>query len=291
MHTTHAPIFTDEDEYPDHLTTADEVYCWWLRERRNGVYAAMSAVADAPSAPVLVHCHAGKDRTGVVIALVLRLAGVGIDDIADDYAESGVQLAEMLARDRITAVERGTSAAVVERLYTVRREVMVLTMQCVDEEHGGAEQLDAQPRPLCCSDRAADQAPAQSRLAVAGVPQPAAVASESGTRAPDEGGGCHTNRDRLSFQLPTAPRRCPFGSGRHCNPRQRWNSFRQVTGCRPSLLLLTNLHGRLPSRPRASRTSGTPALPPGTTARTPRRRSNSPIPDPGTRRSRGRREP
>ncbi len=141
VHTTHAPIFTDEDEYPDHLTTADEVYCWWLRVRRKGVYAAMSAVADAPSAPVLVHCHAGKDRTGVVIALVLRLAGVGIDDIADDYAESGVQLAEMLARDRITAVERGTSAAVVERLYTVRREVMVLTMKCVDEEHGGAESL------------------------------------------------------------------------------------------------------------------------------------------------------
>jgi protein-tyrosine phosphatase len=90
---------------------------------------------------VLVHCHAGKDRTGVVVALVLRLAGVGIDDIADDYAESGVQLAEMLARDRITAVERGMNEAVVERLFTVRREAMVLTMECVDSEHGGAESL------------------------------------------------------------------------------------------------------------------------------------------------------
>jgi protein tyrosine/serine phosphatase len=141
VHTAHAPIFTDEDEYQDHLTTADEVYCWWLRVRRTGVHAAMSAVADAPSAPVLVHCHAGKDRTGVVVALVLRLAGVGIDDIADDYAASGVQLAEMLARDRITAVERGMNEAVVERLFTVRREAMVLTMECVDSEHGGAESL------------------------------------------------------------------------------------------------------------------------------------------------------
>jgi protein-tyrosine phosphatase len=141
VHTVHAPIFTDEDEYPDHLTTADEVYCWWLRERRIGVTAAMSAVADAPSAPVLVHCHAGKDRTGVVVALVLRLAGVSIDDIADDYAESGVQLAQMLARDRISAVERGMNEAVVERLFTVRREAMVLTMQCVDSEHGGATSL------------------------------------------------------------------------------------------------------------------------------------------------------
>jgi hypothetical protein len=141
VRTVYAPIFTDEDEYPDHLTTAEEVYCWWLRERRTGVSAALSAVADAPSAPVLVHCHAGKDRTGVVIALVLRLAGVGIDDIADDYAQSGVQLAEMLARDRVTAVERGVNPAAVERLYTVRREAMVLTMECVDSEHGGAESL------------------------------------------------------------------------------------------------------------------------------------------------------
>jgi len=137
IHTAHTPIFTDDEDYPDHLSTAAEVYCWWLRERRPGVAAAMTAIADAPSAPILVHCHAGKDRTGVVVALVLRLAGVGVDAIADDYAISGVQLADMLARDRVTAVERGMDAIRVERLFTVRREAMVQTMECVDTEHGG----------------------------------------------------------------------------------------------------------------------------------------------------------
>jgi protein-tyrosine phosphatase len=141
VHTSHAPIFTDDEDYPDHLATAAEVYCWWLRERRNGVAAAMSAIADAPSAPILVHCHAGKDRTGVVVALVLRLAGVSVDDIADDYAISGVQLAEMLARDRVTALERGMDRVRVERLFTVRREAMVQTMDCVDSEHAGAVSL------------------------------------------------------------------------------------------------------------------------------------------------------
>jgi protein-tyrosine phosphatase len=138
VHTLHAPIFTDDEDYPDHLATAAEVYCWWLRERSSGIAMAMSAIADAPSAPILVHCQAGKDRTGVVVALVLRLAGVGIDAIADDYAISGVQLAEMLARDRVTAVERGMDAVRVERLFTVLREAMVETMECVDAEHGGA---------------------------------------------------------------------------------------------------------------------------------------------------------
>lgn len=137
----HAPIFTDDEEYPDHLSTAAEVYCWWLHERSAGIARAMTAIADAPSAPILVHCHAGKDRTGVIVALVLRLAGVGIDAIADDYAISGIQLADMLARDRVSAVERGMDAVRVERLFTVRREAMVETMEHVDAEHGGPVSL------------------------------------------------------------------------------------------------------------------------------------------------------
>jgi protein-tyrosine phosphatase len=141
VHTLHAPIFTDDEDYPDHLATAAEVYCWWLRERRTGVAAAMTAIADAPSAPILVHCHAGKDRTGVVIALVLRFAGVSVDVIADDYAISGVHLAEMLAQDRVTALQRGMDEVRVERLFTVRRDAMVQTMDCIDTEHGGAESL------------------------------------------------------------------------------------------------------------------------------------------------------
>ena len=98
----------------------------------------MAGIADAPSAPILVHCHAGKDRTGVVVALVLLLAGVGADAIADDYALSGVQLADMLARDRVSAVERGMDAVRAERLFTVRREAMVETVERIEAEHGGA---------------------------------------------------------------------------------------------------------------------------------------------------------
>jgi protein tyrosine/serine phosphatase len=139
--TLHAPIFTDDDDYPVHLTTAAEVYGWWLRERSTGVAGAMSAIADAPSAPVLVHCHAGKDRTGVVVALVLRLAGVDIDVIADDYAVSGVQLADMLSRDRVRALEEGMDDVRAERLFTVRREAMMQTMVGIDAEHGGAVAL------------------------------------------------------------------------------------------------------------------------------------------------------
>ena len=137
----HAPIFTDDDQFPRDLVTAADVYGWWLRELREGVGAAFRAVATAPEPGVLVHCHAGKDRTGVIVALVLRLAGVGVDAIADDYALSGEQLADMLARDRESAVERGMDEVHAERLFTVRREAMVETLEAVEREHGDVTTL------------------------------------------------------------------------------------------------------------------------------------------------------
>jgi protein-tyrosine phosphatase len=140
MRSISAPIFNDDDEFPSHLVTATDVYSWWLTDLGVGIRAAMTAIADARSARILVHCHAGKDRTGVVVALVLLLAGVGLDAIADDYARSGVQLADMLARDRVSAMERGMDDVRADRLFTVRREAMVETVERIGSVHGGAAQ-------------------------------------------------------------------------------------------------------------------------------------------------------
>lgn len=56
---------------------------------------ALRAIAEAPQA-VLFHCTAGKDRTGVVTALLLWLAGVSEEDILADYIVSGPYLQQML---------------------------------------------------------------------------------------------------------------------------------------------------------------------------------------------------
>jgi protein-tyrosine phosphatase len=47
---------------------------------------ALAAIASAESAPVVIHCAAGKDRTGLLAALVLALVGVDDEDIIADYA-------------------------------------------------------------------------------------------------------------------------------------------------------------------------------------------------------------
>ena len=47
---------------------------------------ALRAVADAPDGAVVIHCSAGRDRTGLVTALLLSLVGVPHDAIVEDYA-------------------------------------------------------------------------------------------------------------------------------------------------------------------------------------------------------------
>jgi hypothetical protein len=64
-------------------------YLHALEHRSAGMAEALSAIADVRDGAVLVHCAVGKDRTGLVSALLLRNAGVAIDAVADDYARSG----------------------------------------------------------------------------------------------------------------------------------------------------------------------------------------------------------
>jgi protein tyrosine/serine phosphatase len=47
---------------------------------------------------VLVHCAIGKDRTGVLVALLLDAAGVDHDEIVADYARSGERMAPIIER-------------------------------------------------------------------------------------------------------------------------------------------------------------------------------------------------
>ncbi|MEU4698994.1 tyrosine-protein phosphatase [Nonomuraea dietziae] len=58
---------------------------------------AVRTIADEARAPVVVHCAAGKDRTGVLTALVLSLVGVAEDDIVADYALTGLATERFIA--------------------------------------------------------------------------------------------------------------------------------------------------------------------------------------------------
>jgi protein-tyrosine phosphatase len=72
-------------------------YVSYLRRRPDSIVAALRAIARARGA-VLVHCAAGKDRTGVVVALALDAAGIERTEIAADYLASRERIEEIMAR-------------------------------------------------------------------------------------------------------------------------------------------------------------------------------------------------
>jgi protein-tyrosine phosphatase len=98
------------------------------------------AVATAPEGGVLLHCHAGKDRTGIVVAMLLALVGVTDDVIAADYALSYPNL---VARYDEMLDERGV-ADPAERaaFHDARRsdaETMLATLAHLRDRHKGVD--------------------------------------------------------------------------------------------------------------------------------------------------------
>ena len=82
------PEIRDEiDDYlPDDVAGyRAEQYRVFLERHRSEFARAFAALADADDGAVVFHCLAGKDRTGLIAALLLRLAGASIEDVAADY--------------------------------------------------------------------------------------------------------------------------------------------------------------------------------------------------------------
>lgn len=77
---------------PDVTTSTRDVYLVFLERFRSNVAAAVRAVAKAPAGGVVIHCAGGKDRTGLLSAFLLHVAGVDDEEIGADYALSEERL-------------------------------------------------------------------------------------------------------------------------------------------------------------------------------------------------------
>jgi protein-tyrosine phosphatase len=101
-----------------------------------GISTAIGVIAEEAAAPVVVHCVAGKDRTGVVCALALSVLGVSDEDIATDYAlstEATVRFTEFLRSRKIQVqqIPRPYFSSPAEAMLTFLRELR--------ERHGSPE--------------------------------------------------------------------------------------------------------------------------------------------------------
>lgn len=110
---------------PQHMA---HFYCGYLDTRQPAVSRILSTMAAAGNQAVLFHCAAGKDRTGVLAGLILRLAGVPVQTIAADYGLSAHFLAE--PEEPWEEYKRTKCPP----------ETMVLVFEHVERAYGGVEE-------------------------------------------------------------------------------------------------------------------------------------------------------
>ena len=136
---TYVNLPVEDPADPKQLTgTMLDLYLEMLDQRPDLFAAALAAIAEAPPGAVVVHCAAGKDRTGLVVGLALSVAGVAPEDIAADYAITAERFADhfqhyldSLPTDEARDVARSYQATPPENLRTV--------LEHLDDEYGGVE--------------------------------------------------------------------------------------------------------------------------------------------------------
>jgi protein-tyrosine phosphatase len=111
-------------------------YLRYLRDRPDSIVGALQDIADADGA-VLVHCAAGKDRTGVVVALALAAVGVQRSAIVDDYVRTGERITDIMAQLRASETYRADLEPYTDESRKPQGEVMERVLEVLDEEHGG----------------------------------------------------------------------------------------------------------------------------------------------------------
>lgn len=132
---TPAPLPWQRERFATEHGPVVAAYLRYLEQRPDSIVAALRAIA-APVGATLVHCAAGKDRTGVVVALALTVVGVDREVIAADYAQTQSQIAAIvghLARSDLYGFEVGKP----DRIPPASAPVMVAVLDAIDTELGG----------------------------------------------------------------------------------------------------------------------------------------------------------
>ena len=143
------------DQAPDtvpRLSAADgeqrliEAYCGLLDHGARRVGELFTALSTDRGVPAVVHCLAGKDRTGVVTALLLELLGVGRRHVLDDYELSARYVApsqQQPTYERLVA--SGYSPEAAAAVISASRAAMAAALDYLDDRYGGIERYATGP--------------------------------------------------------------------------------------------------------------------------------------------------
>jgi protein tyrosine/serine phosphatase len=117
--------------------TLAERYCSILATSGTQVVSVLAIIADDANLPLVFQCAAGKDRTGLVAAIVLQILGVDDAAITADYARSAAVIDLLLARIAARAPDREPPGP---RIMSADAATMQAALDWHREHHHDAEQ-------------------------------------------------------------------------------------------------------------------------------------------------------
>ncbi len=125
-------------ESVDHDDAWTGHYLTYLTMRPDSIIGSLRAIASSPGA-ALVHCAAGKDRTGTVVALALLVAGATDEAIVADYAASAERVPRILDRLREHPAYRHSLTGATVANQTPKPETMSYFLTAIRDRFGGAD--------------------------------------------------------------------------------------------------------------------------------------------------------
>jgi protein-tyrosine phosphatase len=119
--------------------TLDQIYTFMLDEYAVRFAAVLAVIAEPENQPVVFHCAAGKDRTGLVSALILGLCGVPDSAIVADFAFTESRMSTIVARHAAHAEANDTEAEVAGQVHGAQAATMSTVLDVLRAEHGSIE--------------------------------------------------------------------------------------------------------------------------------------------------------
>lgn len=144
VHVHHLPVFDDAAPaaQADLRLGLAPIYDHMIDERGAQLADAIRVIAAAEDdEAVLVHCTAGKDRTGLVIALALLAAGVTRDEVVADYAQTAENLRGEWAERMLAGIRSGgaeLTPEIVELVTASPAEVLDTLLARIEQQYGSA---------------------------------------------------------------------------------------------------------------------------------------------------------
>lgn len=125
-----------EEHHPSHDEFWSEHYLGFLARRPDSVLASLHAIAESEGATI-VHCAAGKDRTGTIVGMALKMVGVPDDVVMADYAASAERVAAILERLRARPAYADNLKDKTVAQQSPTLDTMRMLLGALDERYGG----------------------------------------------------------------------------------------------------------------------------------------------------------